>query len=331
MKWVKTALAPLGDEQRTECLELLRQWKRRTWLTVLLTVSAVLIPVLIAENASPAFDFWTSATLFMIPGALVNVIVLSLQQKKFLRRLSEMPEMAQALHTNAPQFTALGGGITAAAPGPDIGQYVLAVLLCIVFFPVGILYVIHLDRKRREQAVNILTPGDALARAADSHARTLGCGSFLLIVFCGGAMLLAAMMGSVASSKLSTLNTSARFVCNAANAYLTEMYEKCTPIAVPAGTYIIHGTDTFEEGSLEWGIEQYFPDVRRYGWYALEFDDSGNVVAAWISKKKLTESDLIPTDRDEQRKLLRSFTHQDEAIGYYAKSAGSPQDPHAER
>ena len=55
-------------------------------------------------------------------------------------------------------------------------------------------------------------------------------------------------------------------------------------------------------------------------WYALQFDGNGKAVAAWASKHPLTEAELQPTDYFEQRRLLKTFTHQDEAVGYYRET-----------
>lgn len=81
---------------------------------------------------------------------------------------------------------------------------------------------------------------------------------------------------------------------------------------------ILRMSDTFAADSLEAYIEQSFPDLRRTGyWYALEIDGNCNVTAAWVSKQPLTESELQPIDVQEQRRLMESFTHKDEVIGYY--------------
>ena len=126
-------------------------------------------------------------------------------------------------------------------------------------------------------------------------------------------------MGSVASSKLSALNQNAHSICSAANYALTDMDNEGQLPELPVGTYIIRSGDTYEEGSLEARIAgYYYSDLSRRGyWYALEFDGNGKAVAAWAAQHPLTEAELVPTDYDEQRKLLKTFTHQDEAVGYY--------------
>lgn len=306
----KAALQKLDDAQRMECEELLRHWKQRTWLAAAILLSLVTLGVLVTGTQEQwGYGLFSIIAMFMLPASLIFVIVLSVQQKQFVKQVSAIPELQYALPADAP-------GSVPVKPF-DAGQMIMMVLLCLICFPVGILVILIYDRRRRENAVQILTAGEALSRASDSHARSLGCGGFLLLCLAGACMLFEAMNQFVANGKVSAINSEAHSVLNAANSAVAELDEKSLSLP-PAGYYIAHASDTFEADSLEAYIEQYFPDLRRTGdWYALEIDGNCNVTAAWVSKQTLTESELQPIDVQEQRRLMESFTHKDEVIGYY--------------
>lgn len=324
MKTEHRALLALSEEDRAAVKELLTQWKLQTWLTFLVMISAAVAAAFVTDKASADFDFAALLLLWMIPAALVLCIILSVQERIFRRKLTEIPALQQtAALTETPPIS----DGTIRKTSPDAVRIVIAVILCILCFPAGLCYLIFIDRQQRTQAAVLLTAGDVLNKQAETHTRSLGCLSLLCCFFAGCYMLLRAMMGSVAISKLSAMNQTARGIANAANTYLAECDDKGKPLEMREGTYIVRGSDTFEEGSLEWGVTQYVSDVQRPNcWYALQVDSNGIITAAWYAKHPLTESELQPTDNAEQRALLASFTHQDEAVGYYAAPTETPSD-----
>ena len=318
MKKEYAALEPIGESQRAECLEILRQWKLHTWFAALIILAFTVLSALLIHMQDPFWSFLTAFAVYQLLGALVTLVVLAVMRDRFIRKIMQIPEMSQALFPDMPRYT----GINAGKTSPDAVQIALAVILCVLCFPAGLIYLLYLDRTRRDQITAALTPADVLTRASESHAKSLGCGSFLLFVLAGGGMLLEAMMGSVAISKLNALNSNARSVCRAANLCVTDMDEKDLPLPYRSETHIFRSGGGYEEGSLEQGMASYFSDIARSGyWYALEFDGNGAAVRAWVSRSPLTEIMLTEPDRDAQRALLASFTHQDEAIGYYEEKS----------
>lgn len=314
MKQIPPALAALPAETREEALELLRQWKMHTWVCTAITASAVTVLFLLMYRSMEEYGIFSTLAAVLLPVSLVYVIVLAVLERVFRRKLAQIPDLQQTVDANLSYLAA-----SQTTPQHNPVRVMLIVLLCILCFPVGLAAAVIYDRKQRERAVVYVTPASALRAQAEKHAKTLGCSGFLLFGIAAACMVFEGMMGSVATSKLSALNQNAHSICSAANYALTDMDNEGQLPELSAGTYIIRSGDTYEEGSLEARIAKYYyTDLSRSGyWYALQFDGDGKAVAAWASKHPLTEAELVPTDYFEQRRLLKTFTHQDEAVGYY--------------
>ncbi len=309
----QTALDALSETQRREAIELLRQWKQKTWLTASVALG---MTVLAALLLSAVWDIGMpeAAAICALFVTLAMTVALNIQKQHFVQSLAEIPELneRQRIPTGKP------------GKSPSFSRICELVLVTLLCPPLGIpLLLFTKDSKREQEHAQLTnTPKTALTHMADVHAERLGCGGLLIFGAACCWIVLSGMLGFVAKGKLASLNNSAKNIYISANAVLAEMQEAEEPLPQHNTVCIVNANGEFTVNSLEWRIEQYFTDIRRTGvWYALEFDYKGSVSAAWISYQPLTEQDLVPPDQDVQLKLLSSLfqSHAQEAIGYYTE------------
>ena len=115
--------------------------------------------------------------------------------------------------------------------------------------------------------------------------------------------------------------TMAHDIYSAAAAYQNELEE--------AGqhpeweTVIVAPGQAAEEGSLQFGIRKYVPQLlTEKFWYAVVLED-GQIEEVYCRYREITPEDLTPPDFEEQMELAISPSHAAEAFGYYRVPAGS--------
>ena len=136
-------------------------------------------------------------------------------------------------------------------------------------------------------------------------------------ILCLGLMLVVQTNEYTAGSRVDSINGDAKSLYNAVAAYQADLDAQDKEWRFE--TTIIPPGEIGAEGSLSYGVHYYFQDSEKY-WYAVRFDQNGNVKETYISRSELTESDLHPQTLEEQRELAKNPFHQKEVIGYFVKA-----------
>lgn len=161
------------------------------------------------------------------------------------------------------------------------------------------------------------TAACAAAAFASAYARRIrACALFLLAVLCF-SLLCIVMWDARANGVVSSLNMQAKQIYSGAEAYRFDLDgQDRTP---QWETVIVPPKSRAEEGSIQYGVAQYVPDVNTSSslWYAVVIGADGSVSEVYCSRSELTGSDLTPPDPKEQRRLASSPFHAREVIGYY--------------
>ena len=118
------------------------------------------------------------------------------------------------------------------------------------------------------------------------------------------------------------MNQTAHSILNAALTYETDLDE--TGSRPEWETVIISPGDSAEEGSIQFGVEKFMPDMKDAAlWYAVVTDGQGSPCEAYCSRTPLTADDLTPPDLTEQRRLASSPFRVREIIGYWNRETGA--------
>lgn len=109
-------------------------------------------------------------------------------------------------------------------------------------------------------------------------------------------------------------------IYGAAAAYQNELEEAGN--APDWETVIVAPGQTAEEGSLQFGVQKYIPQLlTEKFWYAVVLED-GQIEEVYCRYHEITPDDLTPPVFEEQMKIASSPAHAAEAFGYYRVPAG---------
>ncbi|MBR5371644.1 MAG: hypothetical protein IK130_05450 [Oscillospiraceae bacterium] len=318
----KNLLSAFPEEVRNQVAALQQQWKHKVVITCLLALSATVLLTLYYMFGKPDYSvaeaicistLFVSAVLLIILTHFENQLMQSYRQIPGLNAQPEdaaVTETAQQRYKQAARSTRviegflIGGGLLLGVIVP------FAVGVSIIMFGIAII----LERDLRRKFPTDLSVAGKLKAPLHQRTHRIGCSSFLIFGIACAVMVFEFMLASVASAKLKALNSKAEFTYKAAEALQNDCYEKSQPFECK--TVIAQYGDQ-NQFAAAW--KTYYRDVRDNEWYAIVYDDDGNLLYALYSRTEITENELKEPDEDEQRKLLSSLTRSPNAIGCYKK------------
>ena len=165
------------------------------------------------------------------------------------------------------------------------------------------------------------TAGYASSLYASHLSRRINAVSFFFLPILLMCMVLPLMWEHQGTAKVTSLNQTAHSILTAACTYAESDKDNRLP---EWETVIISPNDTAEEGSIQFSVEKYLPDIKTSAlWYAVAIDENGSISEVYCSRSPLTESDLTPPDFAEQKRLASSPFHAREVIGYWKLKNGA--------
>lgn len=166
------------------------------------------------------------------------------------------------------------------------------------------------------------TAGYASALYASHLSRRINAVSFFFLPALLMCMVLPASWQHLGTGRVTSMNQTAHSILNAALTYETDLDE--TGSRPEWETVIISPGDSAEEGSIQFGVEKFMPDMKDAAlWYAVVTDGQGSPCEAYCSRTPLTADDLTPPDLTEQRRLASSPFRVREIIGYWNRETGA--------
>lgn len=168
------------------------------------------------------------------------------------------------------------------------------------------------------------TAGYASALYASYLSRRINAVSFFFLPALLMCMMLPAAWQRAGYGRITSMNQTAHAILSAAGTYKTDLDENGS--RPEWKTVIISPDDTAEEGSIQFGVETFMPNMKDNTlWYAVVIDGQGSPCEAYCSRSPLTADDLTPPDLTEQRKLASSPFRVREIIGYWNRETGAVQ------
>ena len=317
----KEILSAFPPEVTEQVQAILNKWKQKAVIACLLAVSACTVLTLIFHNGKKYLtDSICLAAFFSVCGLYVALLLIETTVWKAYRQIPLLT--AQPENSASPEETLARRKEAAAGAHIMAGLLAAGAVGVFIFIPDAALFsffllagAVWVEADRMNKFPTDLSAARKLRVPLHRRSRRIGCCAALVFVVSCCAMVFRSIMGSVAGSRLGAINATAQNVYLAAEKCLTDYDYK--DISVEPVTTIAQ----FSEDNLFSNAWQtYFKPPKQTDWYALVFDDNGKLLFALYSQMPITEEQLTKPDQEEQRKLLRSFSHKDEAIGYYTRS-----------
>lgn len=193
--------------------------------------------------------------------------------------------------------------------------FALGILFLPFLIPVFILSEVNYRNRINALRLHPGSPVAALRRYASLKERSFGWIGFFILLFCLFMILFSSMLAFVGKSKVTSLNSSAKMVSNAAIAYQADLDYAGEDSRFQ--TVIINGQDPGANIGFHEGITRYFSDASR-GWYAVICDAEGNVTGAMYAKYPITEEQLShPQTFEEQLRCMSSLFQKKKVVGIY--------------
>ena len=146
--------------------------------------------------------------------------------------------------------------------------------------------------------------------------RRIGCGiSLFLLMLCGLGML-QTMCGYVANSRVKSSNSNAKCVYDAIITWQNDAEERGKDVSPETEIYYISEEMTPDEDSVAYNVYRYFQDAPY--WCAVVCDDEGKILYTFYSNEEITEDELVPMEREQQKKIETNLFTRGEVVGWYA-------------
>lgn len=304
---------------------LFQKWKQKTVITCLLTLSGITVGTLLILNNKPAsFSVWDAITICAFFAALILYVILNVYENQLIKQYQQIPALAAQPEESAAALAEMREKRKAAAKSAHIkaGLLVLCAVVLLIIVPasVGIalwilVFALLIESSFRNKYPTDFSAAKKLQKPVHTRTNRIGCGAFLVFGVSAGMMVLSSLMGSIANGKLKNLNAEAKNVYNAVLHFQVDCDYANHPINPITTIAQFQSENQFSEA---WTT--YYVSPKPADWYAVVFDADGVLQFALYSKSPITEDMLHEPDKEQQRKLLSSFTRRDEAIGYYKPS-----------
>lgn len=303
------------NELRTQCR------------TKMLLLSAVMLSITVlgagALSMSPTFTYAEAAVVIGFVTMLTLAALLNRLENQFKAQARQTPELlppdvdsetlAAWLETEQ-QYQKLRRSMKAERTLILLAGFVLSAVFPPAFLISIVIAAIRWHMRSAAFEEEHQSPFHAADMAIEQPSRRIQWASFGLWIVLLGVMLWLQMMSYAAHNKVTSFNSWAKQIYNAAMTYQVELDSEDQDPRFE--TTIIPPGEIGAEGTLSYGVNKYCSDADQL-WYAVVCDAEGNVTAAYISRSELKPSDLHPQDFESQLEQMESPFHQKEVIGFY--------------
>lgn len=192
----------------------------------------------------------------------------------------------------------------------------ILVICCMVFGIFGALLIpVLFPRSVKANAGSTILK--QIQKANEQHRSNMGGIMVLLCFLSGGAFLFYAMLGFVATGMVTSANNGARMVHSAILAWQEKMTELDEEIPLETSIYHIYDGMTPDEESAAYNIYRYFQNNGEY-WCAVVCDEEGEILYTFYSNEEITEDELTPVEREQQKEIETNLFTRGEVVGWYA-------------
>lgn len=298
--------------EETGLQNIAKEWldarRREHWMLTLWTVFAVIAVIVLVLNV---LDGGIAQYVWLVGFSLPLIVwgfICYRDHAALLHLRQEHPtiEQQEALMKYDPPKRSSG----------LVWRIAVLVICCMVFGIFGVLLV-PLLFSRPVKIKNGSTLLKQIQKTNAQHRSNLS-GILVLLVFLSvGAFLFYALLDFVASDKVNSANSCARMVYNAVTAWQTESeaYDKDIPLKTEI--YYISEEMTPDEESVAYNIYLYFSNNGDY-WCAVVCDEDGEILYTFYSEEEITEDELVPMEREQQKKIETNLFTRGEVVGWYA-------------